>query len=44
MERDPVPDSDPDPVTLVDRLSVQEGADIEFEPERWGFVARTPEL
>jgi Plasmid stability protein len=33
-----------DPVTLVDLLSTDEGADIEFEPERLGLTARTAEL
>lgn len=33
-----------DPVTIVDLLSTDEGADIEFEPQRLGFTARTPEL
>lgn len=33
-----------DPVTIVDLLSTDEGADIEFEPERLGLSARTPEL
>ena len=33
-----------DPVTLVDLLATDEGADIEFEPERLGLTARTPEL
>lgn len=33
-----------DPVTLVDLLSTDEGADIEFEPERLGVTARTAEL
>jgi plasmid stability protein len=32
------------PVTLVDLLSTDEGADIEFEPERLGMAARTPDL
>ena len=31
-------------MTLVDLLSTDEGADIEFEPERLGLTARTPEL
>jgi plasmid stability protein len=31
-------------VTIVDLLSTDEGADIEFEPERLGLAARTPEL
>lgn len=33
-----------EPVTLVDLLGGDEGADIEFEPERLGLTARTPEL
>ena len=33
-----------DPVTLVDLLGTDEGADIEFEPQRLGMSARTPEL
>jgi antitoxin FitA len=33
-----------DPVTLVDLLSTDEGADIEFEPEHLGLTARTAEL
>lgn len=33
-----------EPVTLVDLLTMDEGADIEFEPERLGLTARTPEL
>ena len=33
-----------DPVTIVDLLGMDEGADIEFEPERPGLTARTPEL
>lgn len=33
-----------EPVTLVDLLGTDEGADIEFEPERLGLTARTPEL
>lgn len=32
------------PVTLVDLLSTDEGADIEFKPERLGLTARAPEL
>lgn len=31
-------------VTLVDLLGTDDGADIEFEPERLGLAARTPEL
>lgn len=33
-----------EPVTLVDVLSCDDGADIEFEPERLGMTTRTPEL
>ncbi|WP_026877247.1 FitA-like ribbon-helix-helix domain-containing protein [Jiangella gansuensis] len=33
-----------EPVTIVDLLSTDEGADIEFEPSRLGLAARTPEL
>lgn len=33
-----------EPVTIVDLLSTDEGADIEFEPERLGLTARTAEL
>lgn len=33
-----------EPVTLVDLLGTDEGADIEFEPERLRLNARTPEL
>lgn len=32
------------PVTLVDLLAGDEGADIEFEPERLGLTARTPDV
>lgn len=32
------------PVSLVDLLADDEGADIEFEPERLGLATRTPEL
>lgn len=32
------------PITLVDLLGTDEGADIEFEPERLGLTARTPDL
>ena len=35
---------DRESVTLVDLLSTDQGADIEFEPERLGLTARTPEL
>ncbi|MFD4421340.1 Arc family DNA-binding protein [Agromyces sp. NPDC058484] len=33
-----------DPVTIVDLLSTDEGADIELEPQRLGLTARTPNL
>ena len=33
-----------EPATIVDLLSTTEGADIEFEPERLGLVARTARL
>ncbi len=33
-----------EPVTIVDLLSADEGADIEFEPERLGLTARSAEL
>lgn len=33
-----------EPVTLVDLLGTDEGADIEFEPERLALNARTAEL
>ena len=33
-----------EPVTIVDLLGTDEGADIEFEPERLGLSVRTPEL
>lgn len=33
-----------EPITLVDLLSTNEGADIEFEPGRLGLTMRTPEL
>lgn len=33
-----------DPLTLVDLLAGDEGADIEFEPGRLGLTTRTPEL
>jgi plasmid stability protein len=33
-----------EPVTMVDLLSTDEGADIEFEPDRLGLAVRTPEL
>lgn len=33
-----------EPATLVDLLATDEGADIEFEPERLGLSMRTPDL
>ncbi len=33
-----------EPVTIVDLLGMDEGADIEFEPPRLGLSVRTPEL
>jgi plasmid stability protein len=33
-----------EPVTIIDLLSTDEGADIEFEPERLGLTARTAQL
>lgn len=33
-----------EPVTLVDLLGTDEGADIDFTPERLGATARTAEL
>lgn len=33
-----------EPVTIVDLVSMDEGADIEFEPRRLGLASRTPEL
>lgn len=33
-----------DPVSIVDMLSMDEGAGIEFEPDRLGLTARTAEL
>lgn len=35
---------DSEPATLADLLSTDEGADIEFEPQRLGLAGRTPEL
>lgn len=35
---------DREPITLVDLLGTDEGADIEFEPERLGLTVRTPNL
>lgn len=33
-----------DPITIIDLLSTDEGADIEFEPVRLGVTARTAQL
>jgi plasmid stability protein len=33
-----------EPVTIIDLLSMDEGADIDFEPERLGLTARSAEL
>ncbi|MGL5850065.1 MAG: FitA-like ribbon-helix-helix domain-containing protein [Phycicoccus sp.] len=33
-----------EPPTIVDLLSTEEGADIDFEPERLGLTARSAEL
>jgi plasmid stability protein len=33
-----------EPVTIVDLLSMDEGADIEFEPERLGLTGRSAQL
>ena len=33
-----------EPLTLVDLLAGDEGADIDFEPPRFGLTARTPDL
>lgn len=33
-----------EPVTLVDLLGTDEGADIDFEPDRLGLTARIPYL
>jgi plasmid stability protein len=33
-----------EPATIVDLLTTDEGADIEFEPDRLWLAARTPEL
>jgi plasmid stability protein len=33
-----------EPLTLVDLLGTDEGADIDFEPGRLGLTARVPEL
>lgn len=32
------------PVTIIDLLSTDEGADIDFEPERLGLTARSVDL
>lgn len=33
-----------EPLTIVDLLSTDEGADIEFEPQRLGLTGRSAEL
>lgn len=33
-----------EPATIVDLLSMSETIDIDFEPERLGLTARTPDL
>lgn len=33
-----------DPATIVDTLSMDEGADIAFEPQQLGLTVPTPEL
>jgi plasmid stability protein len=33
-----------EPVTIVDLLGTDDGADIEFEPERLGMTARSAQL
>ncbi len=33
-----------EPVTIIDLLSTDEGADIDFEPEHLGLTARSAEL
>lgn len=33
-----------EPVSIVELLSTEEGADIEFEPERLGLAGGAPEL
>lgn len=33
-----------EPLTLVDLLATEEGAEIDFAPERLGLTARAPEL
>ena len=35
---------DPERSTLVDLLQTEGGADIEFEPDSLGLIARTPDL
>lgn len=35
---------DHEPLTLVDLLASDEGAELDFEVERLGLTARTPEL
>lgn len=35
---------DGEPITIVDLISSDAGAEIEFEPERLGTTVRTPEL
>ncbi len=35
---------DREPRTLVDLLGTDEGADIEFQPERLGLIVRIPDL
>lgn len=35
---------DREPLTIVDLLGTDEGADIEFEPERLGLAARSAQL
>ena len=35
---------DREPVTIIDLLSTDEGADVDFEPERLGLTVRTAEL
>ncbi len=33
-----------EPATLVDVLSVADGADLEFDPDRLGLTPRLPDL
>jgi plasmid stability protein len=33
-----------EPVSIADLLFAEDGADIEFEPERLGLTVRTPDL